>query len=95
MIYWIMTHSIQFVLDMLSFVRLADDAKDMEILLLRQQLCIATRNQERGPNIPRWEKLTLAILAYRLKDVSNTDRTKLAGVCCCSNQTPCLNGIGS
>jgi putative transposase len=78
MIYWIMTHSIQFVLDMLSVVRLSDDDKDIEILLLRQQLRIATRHHDRGPNIPSWEKMTLAILAHRLKQASNTGRTKLA-----------------
>ena len=78
MVYWIMTHSIQFVLDRLSVIHLGDNEKDIEILLLRQQLRIATRYQNRGPTIPRWEKMTLAILAHRLKQVSNTERTKLA-----------------
>ena len=78
MIYWIMTHGIQFMLDMLSVVRLSDDDKDIEIMLLRQQLRIVTRHHDRGPNIPSWEKMTLAILAHRLKQASNTSRTKLA-----------------
>jgi putative transposase len=77
-VYWIVIHGMQFVLDMLSVVRLADDDKDIEILLLRQQLRIATRHQDRGPNIPRWEKLTLAILAHQLNRVSNAGRKKLA-----------------
>jgi putative transposase len=76
--YWIVIHGVQLMLDMLSVARMVDKEKDIEILLLRQQLHIATRNQERGPNIPRWEKLTLAILAHRLKQVSNIGRTKLA-----------------
>jgi hypothetical protein len=71
MIYWIMIHGVQFMLDMLSVARLADKEKDIEILLLRQQLRIATRQQDRGPNIPRWEKLTLAVLAHQLLDVRN------------------------
>jgi putative transposase len=77
MIYWVMKHTIQLVLDILSVVRLTEEDKDIEILLLRQQLRIATRNQERGPNIPRWEKLTLAMLAHTLKQVSNAGRKKL------------------
>jgi hypothetical protein len=55
-VYWVVIHGVQFVLGMLSVTRLVDKEKDIEILLLRQQLRIATRSQDRGPNIPRWEK---------------------------------------
>jgi hypothetical protein len=40
MVYWIVIHGVQFVLDMLSVARLLDEEKDIEILLLRQQLWI-------------------------------------------------------
>jgi len=55
-----------------------DYEKDIEMLLIRQQLRIATRNQERGPNNSHWEKLTLAILVHRLKQISNAGRMRLA-----------------
>ena len=44
--------------------------KDLEIALLRQPLRIIARRQTRGPAIPRWQKLSLAVLAGRLKTVS-------------------------
>ena len=47
--------------------RLAEGEKDLEILLLRQQLRIVERKQERGPQIPRWQKVPLAALVLRLK----------------------------
>jgi hypothetical protein len=51
-----------FVLDLAAVSRLAEDEKDLEILLLRQQLRIVERKQPRGPRIPRWQKVPLAAL---------------------------------
>ena len=42
--------------------------KDLEIALLRQQLRIVARRQTKGPTVPRWQKLPLAVLASRLKN---------------------------
>lgn len=56
-----------FLLDLVAIVSLSNDAKDLEILLLRQQLRIVERKQKRGPTIPRWQKIPLAVLAMRLK----------------------------
>src|SRR5262249_33638804 len=39
----------------------------VEVILLRQQLRILERKQRRPPRVSRWEKLTLAVLAARLK----------------------------
>ena len=60
-----------FLLDLVAIVRLSNDAKDLEILLLRQQLRIVERKQKRGPIIPRWQKIPLAVLAMRLKQKSD------------------------
>jgi putative transposase len=57
----------EFLLDVLAVSRLTDDEKDLEILLLRQQLRIVERKQERGPQIPRWQKVPLVALVLRLK----------------------------
>ena len=56
-----------FWLDLVAIVNLSSDAKDLKILLLRQQLWIVERKQKRGPTIPRWQKIPLAVLAIRLK----------------------------
>lgn len=67
MFYHVLMHVWSFVLDLASISRLASDEKDLEILLLRQQLRIVERKQQRGPHIPRWEKIPLAVLSQRLK----------------------------
>ena len=61
-----------FVLDLAAVSRMTDDEKDLEILLLRQQLRIIERKQERGPQIPRWQKVPL-VLRLRQK-VSHSRR---------------------
>lgn len=56
---------------------MSEDEKDIEIALLRQQLRIVERRQERGPHIPRWQKVPLAVLANRLKEGSQQAKEKL------------------
>jgi hypothetical protein len=51
------------VLDLAAVIRMGENEKDLEILLLRQQLRIVERKQARGPQIPRWQKVPLAVLA--------------------------------
>jgi hypothetical protein len=55
----------EFVLDVIAVGRLTDDEKDLEILLLRQQLRIVERKQERGPQIPRWQMVPLVALVRK------------------------------
>jgi hypothetical protein len=55
-----------FILDLAAICRLSDEAKDLELLLLRQQLRIVERRQKRGPQIPRWQKIPLSALVHRL-----------------------------
>jgi hypothetical protein len=52
----------EFLMDVLAVSRLSNEEKELEILLLRQQLRIVERKQERGPQIPRWQKVPLAML---------------------------------
>jgi hypothetical protein len=68
----------EFVLDLVSVMRLSDDEKDLEIMLLRQQLRIVERKQARAPQIPRWQKVSLAVLAMRLKTNASHAREALA-----------------
>jgi putative transposase len=68
----------QFVLDLVAVLRMTDDEKDLEIMLLRQQLRIVERKQVRGPQIPRWQKVPLAALAVRVKDKASNAREVLA-----------------
>jgi hypothetical protein len=66
----------QVVSTLVELVRLgcrAESEKDLEILLLRRQLAIYERKQDRAPRLSRSEKLTLVALATKLK--AKTGRT--------------------
>jgi putative transposase len=69
----------EFVLDVATVSRLTEGEKDLTILLLRQQLRIVERKQARGPQIPRWQKVPLAVVAYRLKQKASHSRQVLEG----------------
>ncbi len=67
----------QFLLDLVAVLRMTDDEKDLEIMLLRQQRRIVERKQARGPQIPRWQKVPLAAFAVRMKDKATNAREAL------------------
>ncbi len=54
-----------FLLDVFAISRLTGDKKDVETLLLRQQLRIVERRQVRGPTLPRWQKIPSVALVMR------------------------------
>jgi len=66
-----------FVLDLAAVSRLAEEEKDLEIMLLRQQLPIVERKQPRGPHLPRWQKVPLVALVMQLKGKTTHAREKL------------------
>jgi hypothetical protein len=74
----------EFVLDVIAVSRLTDDEKEVEILLLRQQLRIVERKQGRGPQIPRWQKVPLValVLLYWLPQmftrIQETDQPRMS-----------------
>jgi chemotaxis regulatin CheY-phosphate phosphatase CheZ len=61
------------LIELIRLGRRSESDKDLEILLLRRQLAIYERRQERAPHLSRGEKLTLVVLATQLKD--KTGRT--------------------
>ena len=78
MFFRVMLFGWQFVLDLVDVLGMTDDEKDVEIMLLRQQLRIVERKQARGPQIPRWQKVPLAALTVRMKDKASNAREALA-----------------
>ena len=66
----------EFMLDIVSIAGMGSDEKDLEMLLLRQQLRIVERKHERGPQIPRWQKVPLAMLAMRLQKQTRNGKVK-------------------
>src|SRR5512145_2678032 len=61
------------LIELIRLGRRSESDKDFEILLLRRQLAIYERRQERAPHLSRGEKLTLVVLGSKLK--AHTGRT--------------------
>jgi hypothetical protein len=72
MFFRVMLFRWQFVLNLVAVLGMIDDEKDVEIVLLRQQLHIVKRKQARGPQIPRWQKVPLAV---RMRDKASNARS--------------------
>ena len=77
MIYCILAHILTFLLDLIATLQCSQDEKDLEILLLRQQLRILQRKHAHPPRLSRWEKLGLAVLAAKLIAVRRGARSRL------------------
>jgi hypothetical protein len=74
MIFSMLAHILSLVIDLRIAGRRSEVAKDLEILVLRQQLRICQRTQTHPPHPTRWEKLTLAVLTAKLKEVAKRAR---------------------
>jgi len=80
MLFFVLAQTLSLLLDLIGVRCRSDHDKDLEILLLRQQLRILQRKQPRAPRISRWEKLTLVILASKLTGMTNRTRARLSQV---------------
>ena len=68
MIWMILTQLYSTLLELLRLSRLSTDDKDIEILLLRQQLDVMVRKNNQVMRPSREEKWSLAVLAAALKN---------------------------
>jgi putative transposase len=66
------------LLDFLGLFARTDREKDLEILLLRQQLRILQRKRTRPPRLSWWEKVPLALLAKKLVQGTTNSRVRLS-----------------
>ncbi len=80
MIYFMLAHSLMLLLDLATIMWHSEHEKDLEILLLRQQLRILQRKYPHPPRLSRCEKLGLAVLAVRFMAASSNARSRLAQV---------------
>jgi hypothetical protein len=67
MVWFWVWQGVSTVIELVRLGRRSESEKDLEILLLRRQLAIYERRQERAPHLSRGEKLTLVVLATKLK----------------------------
>lgn len=68
------------LVDLIIVRRLASYEKDLEIVLLRQQLDIFQRTRHKPPRVSRSEKLTLAVFTSKLKQVSGRSTYPLSHI---------------
>ncbi len=80
MIFILLAYVFSLLLDLIWLGRQTDHGKDIEILLLRQQLRILQRKQPHPPRISRLEKLMLVVLASKLTGMTNSARVRLSQV---------------
>jgi putative transposase len=73
MIWFMVMQVVSMLVELVRLGRQSESEKDLEILLLRRQLAIYERKQDRAPRLSRGEKLTLVVLATKLK--TQTGRT--------------------
>lgn len=80
MLFFLLAHAFSLLLDLIWFGHREEHDKDVEILLLRQQVRILQRKHPHAPRISRWEKLTLVVLAGKLTGLTTGARARLAQV---------------
>ena len=79
--FWLaLMHIISTLIDWLRIGRLSEQEKDLEILVLRQQLSLVERKLNKPLRISRIERLTLAVAATKLKSVTNRTLIQLNDV---------------
>ncbi len=77
MVWFMLGHLFSTLLEWLSIGRLSEQEKDLEILLLRQQLVILERRLNKPVRPSRIEKLTIAVVAAKLKATTKHSTTQL------------------
>jgi len=78
--WFILVHVFTTWLSIFGLGRLSEEEKDLEILVLRHQLAILERQQEKRVMPSRIEKLTLAVLAVRLKQIGKRTTRQLRDI---------------
>jgi putative transposase len=78
--WFILKHIFSTIFSFINIRRLSDQDKDLEILILRQQLSILQRKLNHPIRPSRVEKLTLAVLTTQLKSISQQTIDQLRSV---------------
>ncbi len=80
MVFFLLAQAFSLLFDLIWVGHRTEYDKDIEILLLRQQLRILQRSQAHAPRISRWEKLTLLVLVSKLTRLTTSARSRLSQV---------------
>ncbi len=75
MVWFVLVHLVDFLVDLLTATRRSDRDKDLQILVLQHQLRLLQRERPQPRRLTRWEKLTLAALTAKLARAITGPRT--------------------
>jgi len=78
--WFVLSYLFSTLISLVSIGRLSQQEKDLEILLLRRQLAILERKQDKPVKPSRAEKLTLAVLTARLRQVTRRPASALCAI---------------
>ena len=78
--WFILKHTFSTILSIINITRLSNQEKDLEILILRQQLSILQRKHNSPIQPNRVEKITLAVLTARLKRITHRSANQLRDI---------------
>ena len=78
--WFILKHIFATIFSFSNIRRLSDQEKDLEILIMRQQLSILQRKQKHPIRASRVEKLTLGVLTNKLKRTTHQTANQLRDV---------------
>ena len=78
--WFIIKHIFSTIFSFISIGRLSDEEKDLEILILRQQLAILERKKQHPIKPSKIEKLTLGVLSNKFKEKTHQTANQLRGV---------------
>ena len=78
--WFILAQVLTILISIVRIGRLSEQEKDLEILILRQQLAILQRKQEKLAKTNRTEKMLLAILTAKLKAVTRWSTGQLRSI---------------
>jgi len=78
--WYVLSQAFSFLLSFVRILRLPERDKIIEILILRQQLDILLRQQDKPVRSNRAQKMLLAVLAAKLKDVTNKPTDQLSSI---------------
>ena len=77
LLYHVLAQLLSLLFDLFTIRGRSDQQKDLEILLLRQQLRILQRHHPTAPCLSPWEKLGLAVFAAKFVGLGRGAKTKL------------------
>jgi len=92
--WFILAQVFSILITIVSIGRLSEQEKDLEILILRQQLAILQSKQDKPVKPKRAEKMTLAVLTAKLKEVTQRPAGQLRWFIR-PNRRQCLAGIAN